>query len=143
VFWFTSNPVTAYHAVLAVNAAVSAAVMPLAYVACRRLGLSRLLAYIVAAVTALLPAGVFYGEYAMTDAIYPVLVLAWLLAVHSWLTAKSTRGQYAAAAGSALLAGYGYAVHSRGVVIVAGYVAVGVFIAWPPRAAPAGCWIAT
>jgi hypothetical protein len=130
VFWFTSNPVAAYHAVLAVNAAVSAAVMPLAYVACRRLGLSRLLAYIVAAVTALLPAGVFYGEYAMTDAIYPVLVLAWLLAVHSWLTAKSTRGQYAAAAGSALLAGYAYAVHSRGVVIVAGYVAVGIFIAW-------------
>ena len=137
VFWFTSNPVTVYHAVLAVNAAVSAAVMPLAYVACRRLGLSRLLAYIVAAVTALLPAGVFYGEYAMTDAIYPVLVLAWLLAVHSWLTARSTRGRYAAAAGSALLAGYGYAVHSRGVVIVAAYVAVGLVIAWR-RLAPRG-----
>jgi hypothetical protein len=137
VFWFTSNPVTVYHAVLAVNAAVSAAVMPLAYVACRRLGLSRLLAYIVAAVTALLPAGVFYGEYAMTDAIYPVLVLAWLLAVHSWLTARSTRGRYAAAAGSALLAGYGYAVHSRGVVIVAAYAAAGLVIAWR-RLAPRG-----
>jgi hypothetical protein len=137
VFWFTSNPVTVYHAVLAVNAAVSAAVMPLAYVGCRRLGLNRLSAYIVAAVTALLPAGVFYGEYAMTDAIYPVLVLAWLLAVHTWLTARSTRGRYAAAAGSALLAGYGYAVHSRGVVIVAAYVAVGIFIAWR-RLAPRG-----
>ena len=28
----------------------------------------------------------------MTDAIYPVLVLAWLLAVHSWLTARSAQG---------------------------------------------------
>ena len=51
-------------------------------------------------VTALLPAGLFYAEYAMTDAIYPVLVLAWLLTVHSWLTARSVRGQYAAAAGN-------------------------------------------
>ena len=130
VFWFTQNPVTVYHAVLVINAAVSAGLMPLAYLAGRRLGLNRLAAYLVAAVTALLPAGVFYAEYAMTDAIYPVLVLAWLLATHSWLTARSVRGQYAAAAGSALLAGYGYAVHSRGTVIVVGYVAVGILIFW-------------
>ena len=130
VFWFTQNPVTVYHAVLVINAAVSAGLMPLAYLAGRRLGLGRLAAYLVAAVTALLPAGVFYAEYAMTDAIYPVLVLAWLLATHSWLTARSVRGQYAAAAGSALLAGYGYAVHSRGTVIVVGYVAVGILIFW-------------
>ena len=130
VFWFTQNPVTVYHAVLVINAAVSAGLMPLAYLAGRRLGLGRLAAYLVAAVTALLPAGVFYAEYAMTDAIYPVLVLAWLLATHSWLTARSVRGQYAAAAGSALLAGYGYAVHSRGTVIVVGYMAVGILIFW-------------
>ena len=130
VFWFTQNPVTVYHAVLVINAAVSAGLMPLAYLAGRRLGLGRLAAYLVAAVTALLPAGVFYAEYAMTDAIYPVLVLAWLLATHSWLTARSVRGQYAAAAGSALLAGYGYAVHSRGTVIVVGYVAVGILTFW-------------
>ena len=130
VFRFTQNPVTVYHAVLVINAAVSAGLMPLAYLAGRRLGLGRLAAYLVAAVTALLPAGVFYAEYAMTDAIYPVLVLAWLLATHSWLTARSVRGQYAAAAGSALLAGYGYAVHSRGTVIVVGYVAVGILTFW-------------
>ena len=117
VYWFTSNAVAVYHAVLVINAAVSAALMPLAYVAGRRLGLVRPAAYAVAAVTALLPAGLFYAEYAMTDAIYPVLVLAWLLTVHSWLTARSARGQYAAAVGSALLAGYAYAVHSRGTVI--------------------------
>ena len=84
----------------------------------------------VAMLTALLPAGVFYSEYALTDAIYPVLVLGWLLAVHNWLTARSTRGQYAAAAGSALLAGYAYSVHSRGTVMVLSYVVVAALVAW-------------
>jgi hypothetical protein len=130
VFWFTSNALTVYRAVLLINAAVSATLMPLAYVAGRRLGLNRTAAYIVAMVTALVPAGFFYAEYAMTDAIYPVLVLAWLLATHTWLTARTARGQYAAAAGSALLAGYAYAVHSRGTVMVVGFVALGVLVAW-------------
>jgi hypothetical protein len=131
VFSFTANPVTAYHAVLlGINAPVSALVMPLGYVAGRRLGLERPMAFGVAMVAALLPAALFYSQYAMTDAIYPVLVLAWLLAAHSWLTSRSARGQYTAAIGSALLAGYSYAVHSRGAVIVAGYVLVGVFAAW-------------
>jgi len=134
VYWFTSNAVTVYHAVLAINAAVSALLMPLAYVTGRRLGLVRSAAYTVAMVTALLPAGLFYSEYALTDAIYPVLVLGWLLAVHSWLTARSLRWQYVAAVGSALLAGYSYAVHSRGIVMVLGYVAVGALVAWRRRA---------
>ena len=131
VYWFTHDPATVYRAVLfGINAPLSALVMPLGYVACRRLGLSRPWAFGVAMVGALLPAALFYSEYAMTDAIYPVLVLAWLLAVHSWLTGRSARGQYLAAAGSALLAGYSYAVHSRGAVMVAGYVLVGLFVAW-------------
>ena len=128
VFWFTSNPATAYHAVLMINAAISALVMPLGYLACRRLGLDRPAAYGVATVAALVPAGFFYAEYAITDAIFPVITLAWLLTVHSWLTAGSSRARYAAAAGSALLAGYSYAVHSRGLVIVACYLAVGIFV---------------
>jgi len=145
VYWFTSNALTVYHAVLVINAAISATLMPLAYVAGRRLGLVRPAAYAVAVVTALLPAGSFYAEYAMTDAIYPVLVLGWLLTVHSWLTARSARGQYAAAAGSALLAGYAYAVHSRGAVIVLSYVVLGVLIAWrrlaPRRTAAAAALV--
>jgi hypothetical protein len=145
VYWFTSNAVVVYHSVLVINAAISALLMPLAYVASRRLGLNRPAAYAIGAVTALLPAGVFYAEYAMTDAIYPVLVLAWLLTVHAWLTARSARGQYAAAAGSALLAGYAYAVHSRGTVIVLSYVAVGVLVAWrrlaPRRTAAAAALV--
>jgi len=141
VFWFTSNPSTAYHAVLTINALVSAMLMPLAFVACRRLGLGRPAAYATAAVTAVVPAGFFYSEYAMSDAIFPVLVLAWLLAVHSWLTATTTRGRYLAAIGSAILAGYAYAVHSRGLVILASYVAVGILIT-VRRLAPRGTALA-
>ena len=137
VYWVTSNPVAVYRAVLMINAAVSATLMPLAWMAGLRLGLNRPAAYVVAAVTALLPAAFFYAEYALADAIFPVLVLAWLLATHSWLTASSARGRYAAAVGSALLAGYGYVVHSRGDVIVLGYVAVGLLVAWR-RLAPRG-----
>jgi len=130
VFWFTQNTQLAYHAVLIVNALVSALLMPLAYVACQRIGLtSRPLAYGAAMVTALLPAGLLYSEYAMSDAIFPVLVLAWLLVTHNWLTASTRRGAYLAAAGSALLAGYAYSVHSRGVLIVAGYLVVMLIIA--------------
>jgi hypothetical protein len=131
VYWFTHDPATVYRAVLlGINAPLSALVMPLGYVACRRLGLERPWAFGVAMVAALVPAALFYSQYAMTDAIYPVLVLAWLLATHGWLTARSVRGRYLAAAGSALLAGYSYAVHSRGAVIVAGYVLVGALVAW-------------
>jgi len=56
VFWFTHNAVTAYRAVLFVNALFSAGVLPLAYLAGRRSGCAagRLR---VAIATALLPAG--------------------------------------------------------------------------------------
>ncbi len=139
VYWFTSNPVTVYHAVMMINAVISALVMPLGYLACRRLGLDRPAAYAVAMIAALVPAGFFYSQYAITDAIFPVITLAWLLAVHSWLTAAAgatgRRARYAAAIGSALLAGYAYAVHSRGLVMLVCYVAVGALIAWRYRAA--------
>ncbi len=138
VYWFTSNPGTVYHAVMIVNAAVSATVLPLGYLICRRLGLGRPAAYGVATVAALVPAAFFYSQYAMTDAVFPVVTLAWLLVTHSWLNpsaAASPRGRYAAAAGSALLSGYAYMIHSRGLVMLAGYAAVGAFIAWRRPAA--------
>jgi hypothetical protein len=135
VYWFTSNPSTVYHAVLVVNSLISALVLPLGYLACRRLGLGRPAAYGVATVAALVPAGFFYSEYAMTDAVFPVITLAWLLTTHSWLTASSARVRYANAAGSALLAAYAYVIHSRGLVMLAGLAAVGVFIAWRQAAA--------
>jgi len=135
VYWFTSHPATVYHAVLLINAAVSALVMPLGYLTCRRLGLGRWVAYGVAMVAALLPAGFFFSEYAIADAIFPVVTLAWLLAIHSWLVAASPRVRYTAAIGSGVLSGYAYAVHPRGLVLLAGYVAVGIFIAWRRPAA--------
>jgi hypothetical protein len=135
VYWFTSSPAAVYHAVLLINAVVSALVMPLGYLACRRLGLGRPAAYVVAMIAALLPAGFFFSEYAIADAIFPVVTLAWLLATHSWLVAVSARARYAAAIGSAVLAGYAYAVHPRGLVLLAGWAAVGVFIAWRRPAA--------
>ena len=135
VYWFTSSPAAVYHAVLLINAAVSAAVMPLGYLVCRRLGLGCPSAYGVAMVAALLPAGFFFSEYAIADAIFPVVTLAWLLATHSWLVATSPRARYAAAIGSAVLSGYAYAVHPRGVVLLAGFAAVSVFIAWRRPAA--------
>jgi hypothetical protein len=135
VYWFTSNPVTVYHAVLMINAVISAIVMPLGYLASRRLGLDRPAAYAVAMIAALVPAAFFYSEYALSDAIFPVLVLAWLLTVHSWLTASSRRGRYATAVGAALLTGFSYAVHSRGVVLLLGFAAVGALLAWRRPAA--------
>ena len=53
VYWFTSHPSTVYHAVLVITAVISALVLPLGYVACRRLGLGRPTAYVVATVAAL------------------------------------------------------------------------------------------
>jgi hypothetical protein len=71
----------------------------------------------------------------MTDAVFVVITLAWLLTTHSWLTASSARVRYANAAGSAALAAYAYAIHSRGLVMVAGLAAMGVFIGWRQAAA--------
>ena len=59
IYWFTSNSVTVYHATLAVNAVVNAALMPLAYVAFRRLHARRWVAYAASAVAAVVPEGVF------------------------------------------------------------------------------------
>jgi hypothetical protein len=141
VYWFTSHPPTVYHAVLVINSLISALVLPLGYIACRRLGLGRPAAYVVATVAALVPAGFFYSEFAMTDAVFPVVTLAWLLTTHSWLTpsdpsaASSARARYTAAAGSAALAAFAYAMHSRGLVMLAGLAAVGAFIFWREAAA--------
>lgn len=127
VFWFFTSPVLAYHAVLVVNALVSALIVPLGYIACLRLGLSWRLSFAVAMVTGLLPAALFYSQYAMADAIFPVVVLAWLLTAHSWLTARG-QDAFVWAAASAVLAGYAFACHARGLVILACYGLLGVLM---------------
>ncbi|MFJ6770301.1 hypothetical protein ACIQOV_04875, partial [Kitasatospora sp. NPDC091257] len=113
------DPATAYHLVMGVNAAVNALVFPLAYVALRRLGLNRRRSYAFGAATALLPPVVFYSQFVMTDAVLPVLVLAWLLCLHGWLADGPLRRRTWHAVGAGASAGCAMAVHDRGGVVVA------------------------
>ncbi|MFE6503474.1 hypothetical protein [Kitasatospora sp. NPDC057738] len=113
------DPATAYHLVMGVNAAVNALVLPLAYVALRRLGLNRRRSYAFGAATALLPPVVFYSQFVMTDAVLPVLVLAWLLCLHGWLADGPLRRRTWHAVGAGASAGCAMAVHDRGGVVVA------------------------
>ncbi|MFJ6622248.1 hypothetical protein ACIQOW_32295 [Kitasatospora sp. NPDC091335] len=113
------DPVTAYHLIMDINAAVNALVFPLAYVALRRLGLNRRLSYLFGATTALLPPVIFYSQFVMTDAVLPVLVLAWLLCLHGWLADGPARRRAWHAVGAGAAAGYTMAVHDRGGVVVA------------------------
>ncbi|MGW7443738.1 hypothetical protein [Kitasatospora sp. NPDC054795] len=136
------DPATAYHLVMGVNAAVNALVFPLAHVALRRLGLNRRRSYAFAAATALLPPVVFYSQFVMTDAVLPVLVLAWLLCLHGWLADGPLRRRAWHAVGAGASAGCAMAVHDRGGVVVALTAAVllGVLLLRraPRRATAAG-----
>ena len=78
VYWFTSHPSTVYHAVLVINAVISALVLPLGYVAGRRLGLGRPAAYVVATVAALVPAGFFYSQASVTTGKTASVIAYWL-----------------------------------------------------------------
>ena len=129
IYWFTSDSVTVYHATMVVNAVVNALLMPLAYLALRRLAVPRRVAFAGAMVAALVPEGVFYTQVAMSDAIFPVVVLGWLLAVHTWLTARGWRASLGWGALSAALAGYSYAVHPRGLVVIVAFGLVAVYAA--------------
>ncbi|SOB83968.1 hypothetical protein [Streptomyces sp. 1331.2] len=113
------DPTTAYHLIMGINAAVNALALPLAYVALRRLGLGRALAYVFGAATALLPPLVFYSQFVLTDAVLPVLILAWLLCLHGWLADGTLRRRAWHALGAGGSAGYAMAVHDRGGVVVA------------------------
>ncbi|WP_286989059.1 hypothetical protein [Thermomonospora sp. CIF 1] len=149
-FWLGGqDPQAVYRLVMVINALVGALLFPLAYLLARRLGLTRGRAQAVAHATALLPAAVFFTQYALTDAVLPVVLLGWLLLLHSWLCQDASPARTAlpgAAAG--LLAGYAYALHSRGVVVLVvhgGVLAAAVLLRWRPwwsagaSALAAGC----
>jgi hypothetical protein len=125
-FWLSDDPATVYRLVIAINSLVGASLLVLAYVALRRLSLPRTQAYVLATVTALLPSGIYYGELALTEAILPVVVLGWLLLVHSWLT--SGRLGYGVAASA--VAAYSYCVHARGTIIVMVHAGLLVAVLW-------------
>ncbi|WP_369183847.1 phospholipid carrier-dependent glycosyltransferase [Streptomyces sp. Y1] len=131
----SSDPTTVYHLILGINALLNALVFPLAYLALRRLGVRRLLAYVFGGVTALLPPVIFYSQFAMADTVLPVLILAWLLCMHGWLTEGTVKRRAWYAVGMGLAAGYSMATHDRGGVVVAvtGVVLVGVLVLrWAP-----------
>ncbi|WP_329488127.1 hypothetical protein OG618_16170 [Kitasatospora sp. NBC_01246] len=134
-FRIADDPVTAYHLIMGINALLNALVFPLAYLALRRLGLRRLLAYVFAGATALLPPVIFYSEFVMSDTVLPVLILAWLLCMHGWLSEGPVKHRYWYAAGTGAAAAYTMATHDRGGVVVAltGVVLVGVLVLrWAP-----------
>ncbi len=130
-FWFADGPVGVYRGALVINALISAAMLPLAYLLLRRLRVRRRLSYVFAHVIALLPCVLFYSEFALTDAILPVIVVGWLLLVHTWLTAPARwTGRRApgrpllCGAGASLLVAYAYTCHTRGAILLAVHAAL-------------------
>ncbi|WP_395104432.1 hypothetical protein [Actinomadura sp. SCN-SB] len=135
-FWLAGDPVAVYRICLVINALISAATLPLAYLMLRRMRLSRTWSYALGHATALLPAVVFYAEFVLTDAVLPVAVFGWLLLTHSWLTAPKGASPvrvavYGASAG--MVVAYVYASHSRGIILMvvqACVLAVAVLCRW-------------
>lgn len=128
-FWLSHDPQTCYRIVLAINALAGAAAFPLACTALRRLGLHRAAAYVTGFAAALLPAATVFGPLALTDAILPALVLAWLVALHTFARAcRGTPGPAARAvasgAAASLAAAYVYTTHARGAVVLAVHAVV-------------------
>ncbi|MBE1534038.1 hypothetical protein [Actinomadura algeriensis] len=123
--WAGDDPVTVYRGALVINALISAAMLPLAFLVLRRLRVAARPAYLFAHVTALLPGVLFYSLFVLTDAILPVLVVGWLLLAHAWLAAPRDpegRGPSVRLAlygtGGSLLVGFAYASHSRGAILL-------------------------
>ncbi|MFC1400530.1 MULTISPECIES: glycosyltransferase family 39 protein [Streptacidiphilus] len=137
--WLGHSAETAYRLVLVTNALLNALVMPATYMFLRRLALGRKLAFLAAFGVALINPVVFYSQFAMTDVIFPLLVLCWLFCMHAWLsTGGSRRSRAWYGAGSGLAASYAMATHDRGGVMVAITCAVLLLVLvlrWVPWAA--------
>ncbi|WP_188192829.1 hypothetical protein [Nonomuraea sp. SYSU D8015] len=132
VFWVTSDPAVAYRMVVVAGSVAAAGAFPLAYALLRRLALGWRAALVMAFAAGLSPALLVFAGLALADAILPVLVLAWLIAVHD----LAARGSVSAGAAAGALAGYATAVHLRGMVVLAVCaLVVGALIRRVPRAA--------
>ncbi|MGH3244012.1 MAG: hypothetical protein ACRDNL_26785, partial [Spirillospora sp.] len=129
-FWFGDDPVSVYRGALVINALISAVMLPLAYLLLRRFGVRRRWSYVFGHVTAVLPCVLFYSEFVLTDAILPVILVGWLLLVHTWLNApppperRSSLRLTLAGTGASLLVAYAYTCHTRGAVLLAAHVAL-------------------
>ncbi|PZG20706.1 hypothetical protein [Nonomuraea aridisoli] len=154
-FWLSDDPATSHRIALAVNAVISSALLILAYAALRRLGLSNGPAHLAGHLIALLPLIVYYSGFALTDAVLPVVVLAWLFAIHESLSRKNSRAYETASSGIAVIAfsmdsrGYLIALvqaaflcvlavrRSRVPIFAGGTLLAGVFAAWTTNGLPA------
>ncbi|SCL32547.1 hypothetical protein GA0070616_4492 [Micromonospora nigra] len=124
-----------YRLVQLINAAVNAALFPLAYLLGRRmLRLPRPFALGIAAAAATLPAAAFYAEVAMIDAVLAPLLVVWLLAVHRWVDRP---GLVTAAAVGACVGAF-HLLHSRGLVVVAVHAGLVLLLLARRRVTPAG-----
>ncbi|GAA2207224.1 hypothetical protein GCM10009850_026820 [Nonomuraea monospora] len=143
IFWLTSDPESAYRLAVGVGAVAGACAYPMAYVLLRRLRLGRRAALVVAFAAGLSPSVLVFSGFALADAVLPVVVLGWLVALHDlvadeparrrvwaggfagsgrlWggVEAGSGRRRVWAGAAAGGLAAYAMAVHLRGTVIVA------------------------
>ncbi|TDD73498.1 hypothetical protein [Actinomadura rubrisoli] len=137
-FWLGDDPVTVYRGALVINAMISAAMLPLAYLLLRGLRVRRRWSYLFAHVTALLPGVLFYSEFVLTDAVLPVVLLGWLLLIHAWLAAPNPSGPSRRrvalhGVGASLLIAFAYTSHTRGAVFLvvhAGLLVVAVACRW-------------
>ncbi|MEV5573121.1 hypothetical protein AB0L06_24020 [Spirillospora sp. NPDC052269] len=119
-YWFTSDPGTVYHLVIALNALLSSTLLFPAYLGARRMGLRRSHSYALAQGVALLPGVLYYAQFALSDAILPTLVACWLLLIHSWLR----RGGALFGIAAAGLAAFAYCTHPRGLIVLLVQVAL-------------------
>ncbi|MER5862545.1 hypothetical protein [Kitasatospora sp. NPDC002040] len=139
-FRLSQDPVQVYHLIMGINALISSLVLPLAYVALRRLQISRPLSYLFATAAVMLPPVVFYSQFAMADTPLPALVLGWLIGVHGLLSEGSNRRRLWFGLLAGFCAGYCLLTHDRGGVVVAltGLVLLVVLVfGWAPRIATA------
>jgi hypothetical protein len=136
VYWVTADPETVYRLVIGVGAITGATVFPLSVAILRRLDLRPSAAAAIAFAAALLPGNLFFGAWALTDAILPAVIAGWFLALIRFAdTGRSRAGSVAS-----LAAAYAYAVHSRGIVILlvhAGVLLLLLVRGWTPRRATA------
>ncbi|NUR91423.1 MAG: hypothetical protein HOY71_45750, partial [Nonomuraea sp.] len=123
-FWLAATPEAAYRLVVVIGSAVSAGVFPLAYLALRRLGVSWRAGLGLAFAAALGPAVTEFSGLALTDAVLPTLVLAWLLAIHDLAAYGSPRAAVLAGA----LSGFASTVHMRGYVLLSVFAATSLLI---------------
>jgi hypothetical protein len=129
IYWFTHDPWRVYHSAQALGIAINTLTFPLAYAFARRVfGVERRLALGLGFVVAALPAVAYYSEFALTDSIFAPLGLAWFLLLHLWLTGRRSWTRVAGAVGSGAVVGFIYAVHVRGIIMIAIHLALVAYL---------------